>query len=97
MEKGIIVGVNTIDDSRLFLEEIEELKNLCFACEIEVLDVVTQNEMILQSADELVNIVTNIIENKNKDIDYIDGANHQYNGKEKELAEQIIEFIKSNK
>lgn len=56
-----------------------------------------QNEMILQSADELVNIVTNIIENKNKDIDYIDGANHQYNGKEKELAEQIIEFIKSNK
>ena len=26
-----------------------------------------QNEMILQSADELVNIVTNIIENKNKD------------------------------
>lgn len=56
-----------------------------------------QNEMILQSADELVNIVTNIIENKNKDIDYIDGANHQYNGKERELAEQIIEFIKSNK
>ena len=56
-----------------------------------------QNEMILQSADELINIVTNIIENKNKDIDYIDGANHQYNGKEKELAEQIIEFIKSNK
>ena len=56
-----------------------------------------QNEMILQSADELVNIVTNIIENKNKDSDYIDGANHQYNGKEKELAEQIIEFIKSNK
>lgn len=56
-----------------------------------------QNEMILQSADELVNIVTNIIENRNKDIDYIDGANHQYNGKEKELAEQIIEFIKSNK
>ena len=56
-----------------------------------------QNEMILQSADEFVNIVTNIIENKNKDIDYIDGANHQYNGKEKELAEQIIEFIKSNK
>lgn len=56
-----------------------------------------QNEMILQSADELVNIVTNIIENKNKDIDYIDGANHQYNGKEKELAEQIIEFIKFNK
>lgn len=44
MEKGIIVGVNTIDDSRLFLEEIEELKNLCFACEIEILDVVTQNK-----------------------------------------------------
>ena len=53
-------------------------------------------EMITQSADELVDIVNNIISNPNKDIDYIDGANHGYNDKEDELAEQIINFIKNN-
>ncbi len=53
-------------------------------------------EMILQNVDELINIVNNTITNKNKDINYIDGANHSYTGKEIELAEQIIKFIKSN-
>jgi pimeloyl-ACP methyl ester carboxylesterase len=52
------------------------------------------NEMILQDADELVAIVNNIITNQNKNIDYIDGANHNYTGKEEIIAEQIIEFIK---
>lgn len=52
------------------------------------------NEMILQSAEELVDIVNNILKNENKDIDYIDGANHGYENKEEELAEQIIKFIK---
>lgn len=52
-----------------------------------------QNEMILQKADELVSIVSNSIDNQNKDIDYIYGADHGYTGKEKELAEQIIKFI----
>lgn len=51
------------------------------------------NEMILQKADELVDMVNNIIKNENKDIDYIDGANHGYENKEEELAEQIIKFI----
>ncbi len=97
--------------AKTFLRYVRENKDIDFAGygkdnELEKLNNIkvplmmrwgNQNEMILQSADELVNIVTNIIENKNKDIDYIDGANHQYNGKEKELAEQIIEFIKSNK
>ena len=54
------------------------------------------NEMILQKADELVSIVSNKLENKNKDIDYIDGADHSYTGKYEILAEQIIEFIKEN-
>lgn len=52
------------------------------------------NEMILQRVEELVDMVNNIIKNENKDIDYIDGANHGYENKEEELAEQIIKFIK---
>ena len=51
------------------------------------------NEMILQKAEELVDIVNNILKNENKDIDYIDGANHGYENREEELAEQIIKFI----
>lgn len=54
------------------------------------------NEMILQDADELVNIVSNIITNEKKDIDYIDGANHSYSDKEEIIADQIIDFIERN-
>ena len=44
MEKGIIVGVNTNQTNNdKFIEELEELKNLCFACNIEIIDQVTQN------------------------------------------------------
>lgn len=50
-------------------------------------------EMILQKADELVALVNNLIINEKKDIDYIEGSNHSYNGKEEIVAEQIIEFI----
>lgn len=53
------------------------------------------NEMILQKADELVEEVSSKILNENKDIDYIDGADHGYHGKEEVLAKQIIEFIKN--
>ena len=52
------------------------------------------NEMILQKAEELVTIVNNIITNPNKDIDYVDGANHGYHEKEEELAKDIVNFIK---
>lgn len=55
------------------------------------------NEMIIQQADELSTMVNNIITNENKNIDYIDGANHSYTGKEKELAEQIVEFVLTQK
>ena len=53
------------------------------------------NEMIVQKAEELVDIVNKIITNPHKDINYIDGANHSYDGKEEELAKQIVEFVKS--
>ena len=56
-----------------------------------------ENEMIIQKADELVKIVNNIITNPNKDINYIEGADHGYTGKEEELSKQIIKFIKNNK
>ena len=51
--------------------------------------------MILQDAEELVNLVNASISNQNKDINYIKGANHSYTGKEEILAEQIVQFIKS--
>lgn len=52
-----------------------------------------KNEMITQKADQLVNRLNNVIVNPKKNINYIDGANHSYQGKEKEVAEQIIQFI----
>lgn len=55
------------------------------------------NEMIMQDARDLVNIVNNIITNPNKDINYIDGADHGYTGKEEILIKQILEFICQNK
>ena len=55
------------------------------------------NEMIIQKADELVTIVSNIITNENKDINYIEGADHGYHGKEEILADEILNFINKNK
>ena len=52
-----------------------------------------QNEMILQKPDDLVEMVSNCISNENKDISYIDGADHGYTNKEEELACQILGFI----
>ena len=51
------------------------------------------NEMIIQKADELATMVNNIIKNPNKDINYIDGANHSYDKKETDVAKQIINFV----
>ena len=50
-------------------------------------------EMIEQDASELVNIMNKKIKNEDKDINYIDGANHSYEGKEDILAKQIIKFL----
>ena len=54
----------------------------------------TKNEAIKYQPDDLVEMVKSKIPHENKDIGYIQGANHSYNGYENELAEQIIEFIK---
>lgn len=53
------------------------------------------NEMIEQSADKLVSLLNEKIVNKNKDINYIDGADHGYTGKEEIVATQIINFLKN--
>src|SRR5699024_113146 len=55
------------------------------------------NEMIVQIPEELVDLMNKCITNPNKDIYYMDGANHSYEGKEEELAKQIIAFINKNK
>lgn len=51
------------------------------------------NEMIEQSAENLVDLMNKKIKNENKDISYIAGADHGYHGKELELAKQIVSFL----
>ena len=36
MERGIIVGVNTSKNEELFINEMQELKALCEACNIDI-------------------------------------------------------------
>jgi pimeloyl-ACP methyl ester carboxylesterase len=57
----------------------------------------TDNEMIIDKPDELVKKVKQIIENKQSDVNYIEGANHSYNEKEEILATQILEFIQKQR
>lgn len=51
------------------------------------------NELIIQEAKQLVEFMNSKIKQTNKDIGYIDGAGHNYRGKEEELASQIRKFI----
>ena len=51
------------------------------------------NELISLPADKIVDIMNKKINNKNKDIGYIDGAGHNYRGKVDLLAEEIYKFI----
>lgn len=55
------------------------------------------NELILEDAKIYSEKVNNIVKNDKKAIGYIDGADHSYHNKEKELAKQIIKFIKKIK
>ncbi len=55
------------------------------------------NEFILQNAEDLVQIVEKALQNKVKDIGYIDGADHGYSEKEEQLAEEVVNFIKKIK
>lgn len=43
MDKAIIIAVNTNNPIEKFNEELTELKNLCEACEIEIVDQIIQN------------------------------------------------------
>ncbi len=52
------------------------------------------HELVIQDLDELVKHLKQKIKNNKLDIDYVDGADHGYTGKEKLLASQIINFIK---
>ena len=72
--------------------EFEKLNNI--DCQI-MMRWGNNNEMILQKADELVDMLNEKIANNKKDISYIDGADHGYHGKEEILAEQILKFINS--
>lgn len=54
------------------------------------------NEMIRQNVEELKDFMNNKIININKDIGYIDGADHSYHGKEEELALQMKRFLMEN-
>ena len=50
-------------------------------------------EMIEQKAQDLVQIVKQKLKNPKTDINYIEGANHGYTGKEQILADQILNFL----
>lgn len=51
------------------------------------------NELISLPADKLAELMNEKIDNQNKDISYIDGATHNYKGKEELLAEEILSFL----
>lgn len=51
-------------------------------------------EMIEQEANDLSKMMNEKIKNPNKDISFIDGATHSYEGKEQVLANQISNFLK---
>lgn len=53
----------------------------------------TNKDMIIMEAPNYVRKVKEALKNDNYDIDYVEGADHSYSGKEKEVATQIIEFI----
>ena len=52
-------------------------------------------EMIIQDVNVLIKFMNNKINNIHKDISYIDGANHNYDGKELILATEIVNFLKN--
>lgn len=51
------------------------------------------NELIFEDAKLYSEKINTIIKNNQKDISYIDGADHGYHNKEMELANQIIKFV----
>ena len=54
-------------------------------------------ELIKQEAITLIDTLRNKLDNEKLDINYINGANHSYNGYENILAEDIYKFLKEVK
>lgn len=54
-----------------------------------------KNELIKQNAEELSNFINSKIDNNDKDISYIDGADHGYHSKEQFLANEIKKFLQT--
>ena len=52
------------------------------------------NELIKRDAKDLAQFMNEKIHNPNKDISYIDGADHTYYEKEEQLGEEIKEFLR---
>ena len=52
-------------------------------------------ELIMQNAGKLCEFLKTKINNSKLDINYIDGANHSYNGKEEELGSEIQNFLEN--
>lgn len=53
----------------------------------------SKQELITQDVNYLINTLKYKLKNKTTDINYINGANHSYSGKEEILAKEIYEFI----
>ncbi len=53
------------------------------------------NEFIYRTANDQVDFMKRAIKNPYVDISFINGADHSYNNKEKELANQITKFLNS--
>lgn len=51
-------------------------------------------ELISIKTEQLVELMNREIENEKKDINFVEGANHTYTGKEDILANEIVNFIK---
>ena len=51
------------------------------------------NELIKQDAKDLAEFMNKKITNSNKNISYINGADHSYHGKNEQLAEEIKHFL----
>lgn len=54
----------------------------------------TVNETTTKSADETVKLIKKLVKNEKLDVGYVNGADHSYHGKENELINEYIEFLK---
>lgn len=53
----------------------------------------TVNETITKAAREIVKLIKGLVINEDLDVDYIEGADHSYHGKEHDLVNQYIKFL----